>query len=90
MADNISIHKLIPDTGQLSKLEAQVAHILGWQAGTVEVREVIKEFRRGTPPIHRYPMKKIDELRQVISPPQGITVTQTARSINRFPALGGK
>ena len=85
----LSIHRIIPSTEQLNELEAKVAHILGWQAGPVEVREVIKEFRLGRPPIHRYRSKTIDELRQVISPPQGITINRPALPSSRVSALGG-
>jgi hypothetical protein len=68
----LSVYKLIPSTEELTDLEMRVSHILGWQAGTVEIRETIREFRLGNHPTDRYSAKQIDKLREVISPTQSI------------------
>lgn len=86
----ISIFKAVPNQQELTDLETRVSHILGWQAGTVEVRETIKEFRLGKRPYDRYSKKQIDELTAVISPPQGVTVTRPAKGTTRFSPIGGK
>jgi hypothetical protein len=73
----------------MTTLEMRVSHVLGWQAGTVEVRETIREFRLGKRPYDRYTRKQIDELTQIISPPQGITATKAVNR-SRIPNIGGK
>ena len=69
---SLSVYKLIPSTEQLTDIEMRVSHILGWQAGSVEIRETIREFRLGKHPTDRYSRKQIDLLREVISPTQQI------------------
>lgn len=72
MAQTINIYKLVPSQEEMNDLEMRVAKILGWQAGTVEIRETIREFRMGQRPTDRYTSKQIADITEVVSPPQGI------------------
>ena len=85
----VPIYRLVPSVAEMTELEMRVSHVLGWQAGTVEVRETIREFRLGKRPYDRYTRKQIDEITQIVSPPQGITPTKVVNR-TRVNGIGGR